>query len=189
MKRLGISLALASSLTLAACADVHVRDPSTAVIQPAALHTNGDVDVQALNIAGYDFGHWRQMQGDPAMAAEAVATLDYMGGKLNTAPRWITTMPSIFRLNMLRAREQVRAYLGIGSAVPSQQVVDAMLALAAAYRAGDQAQVTQILSEPFFTLGPQQTAARLADLPSMPSVTNATTHAAAYALGPNLPPG
>lgn len=189
MKSLGISLLLASSLALSACAGMQAQAPSTAVVAPAALHTNGDVDVQALNIAAYDFGHWREMQGDPAMAAEAVATLDYMGGKLNTAPRWSLAVPALFRMNMLAARNKVRAYLGIGEAVPSQQVVDTMLRLAAAWRAEDQARVAQLLASPFFTLGPQQTAARLGKLPYMPDVANATAHAAGYALGSSLPPG
>jgi hypothetical protein len=155
--------------------------PSTAVMPLGALHSNGDIDVRALDVASYSFGHWRAMQGDPAMAAEAVAALDYMGGKLNTSPRW-SVMPSIFRMNMLTSRNAVRAQLGIGRDVPSQAVVDAMLGLSSAYRAGNQAKVAQILASPIFSLGAAATAQRLANLPYMPSVANATAHAAAYGL-------
>jgi len=186
MKRSVLMAGLVLPLLLSACAESAYRLPSTAVLAPAALQTNGDVDMRALNIAAYGFSHWRAMVGDPALAAETVACLDYLGGQLNTAPRW-TQMPAIFRMNMLSAREQVRAQLGIGKDVPSQQVVDAMIGLAAAYRAQDQAKVQSILSQPFFTLGPAETAQRLANLPYMPAVNNAATHAAAYAFGGFIP--
>lgn len=188
MKRFGLSLALASSLALAACASATDSLPSTAVMPPGALHTNGDIDVRALNVAANDFGHWRAMQGDPARAADAVAALDYMGGELNTAPRWVA-MPSIFRLNMLRSREAVRAQLGISNEVPSQAVVDTMLGLSNAYRAGDEAQVAKLLASPIFSLPPAQTAQRLGDLPYMAAVANATSHAAAYATAPTYSGG
>ncbi|HTI02096.1 MAG TPA: hypothetical protein VL752_14200 [Acidisoma sp.] len=186
MKRSVLFTTLAATLLLSACAESAYRLPSTAVMPPGALQTNGDVDVRALDIAAYGFGHWQEMVGNPALAAETVASLDYMAGKLNTAPRWVS-MPAIFRMNMLTAREQVRAQLGIGREVPSQQVVDALIGLAAAYRAGDQAQVQRLLAEPIFTLGPQETAQRLANLPYMPAVNNATTHADGYAFDYNFP--
>lgn len=182
MKRSILFPALAATLLLGACAQSAYRLPSTAVMPPAALQTNGDVDVRALNVAAYGFSHWQEMVGNPALAAETVSALDYMGGKLNTDPRWVA-MPAIFRMNMLTSRNQVRAVLGIGEAVPSQQVVDAMNGLATAYRAGDQARVAQILAAPFFTFGPQATAQKLANLPYMPAVNNAASHAAAYAFG------
>lgn len=186
MKRSVQVAGLFATLFVAACTQASYRLPSTAVMPPAALHTNGDVDVRALDIAAYGFGHWQKMVGDPALAAETIASLDYMAGQLNTSPRWVS-MPAIFRLNMLRAREQVRAELGIGKEVPSQQVVDAMIGLAAAYRAADQSQVQAILAEPIFTLGPQETAQRLANLPYMPAVNNAATHADGYAFDYNFP--
>lgn len=186
MKRSVLITAVTATLLLGGCAPSVYRLPSTAVMPPAALQTNGDVDVRALDIAAYGFGHWREMVGNPALAAETVAALDYMAGRLNTSARWVS-MPAIFRMNMLTSREQVRAELGIGKDVPSQQVVDAMIGLAAAYRAGNQAQVQTLLAEPIFTLGPQETARRLANLPYMPSVNNATTHADAYAFDYNFP--
>jgi hypothetical protein len=182
VKRSILVTALAATLMLGGCAEGVYRLPSTAVMPPEALQTNGDVDVRALNIAAYGFGHWREMVGNPALAAETISALDYMGGKLNTDPRWVA-MPAIFRMNMLTSRNQVRAQLGIGEDVPSQQVVNAMNGLAAAYRAENQAQVQALLAEPIFTLGPQETAQRLANLPYMPSVNNAASHAAGYAFG------
>lgn len=186
MNRFILTTGFAVALSLGACAPSAYRLPSTAVLQPSALQTNGDVDVRALNVAAYGFSHWREMVGDPALAAETIAALDYMGGQLNTSPRWVQ-MPAIYRMNMLSARDEVRAQLGIGKDVPSQQVVDAMVGLAAAYRAQDQAKVQSILSQPFFTLGPQETAQRLANLPYMAAVNNAATHAAGYTFDMNFP--
>ena len=161
--------------------------PSTAVIQPAALQTNGDVDVRAINLTAYGFAHYREMQGNPALAAETVAALDYLGGQLNTSPRWVTTIPSLFRLQMLQSRNIVRGLLGISPDVPSQAVVDTMVGLEYAYRAGDQAAVNKLLANPIFSVPPAEVAQRLANLPYLPSVNNAATHVAASALGISIP--
>jgi hypothetical protein len=156
--------------------------PSTAVLQPAALQTNGDVDVRALNITAYGFAHYQELQADPATAAETVAALDYLGGILNTSPRWVI-MPSLYRLQMLEARNTVRGLLGISPDVPSQEVVDTMVGLAAAYRAGNQAQVNQLFASPVFSVPPAEAERRLATIPYLPGVNNAATHAAQYAFG------
>ncbi len=75
---------------LAACAHVDPA-PSTAVMPPGALGTNGDIDTRSLDIAAYSFG--RAMRNQPADATDAIAALDYMGGELNTNPRWIGMDP------------------------------------------------------------------------------------------------
>ncbi|MCB8880259.1 hypothetical protein ACELLULO517_08450 [Acidisoma cellulosilytica] len=156
--------------------------PSTAVLQPAALQTNGDVDVRAINLVAYGFGHYKELQGDPALSAETVAALDYLGGQLNTSPRW-QIIPSLFRLQMLDGRNQVRGLLGISPDVPSQAVVDTMVGLEYAYRAGDQAAVDKLLAAPIFSLPPAETAQRLANLPYLPALNNAASHTAAFAFG------
>jgi hypothetical protein len=111
-----------------------------------------------------------------------------MGGQLNTSPRWVS-MPGLFRLQMLQSRDTVRGVLGISPTVPSQDVVDTMLALSAAYASGDQSQVTKLLSSPIFSVPPDQAAERLADIPYLAAVNNATTHADAYSFDYTLPGG
>ncbi len=173
---------------LAACSESNYRLPSTAVMPAGALNTNGDIDVRSLDLAAYGFGHYREMQGNPAMAADTVAALDYMGGQLNTSPRWVN-MPGLFRLQMLQSRDIVRGELGISPDAPSQDVVDTMLGLSAAYASGDQAQVDKLLTSPIFTVPPGEAAQRLADIPYLPVVNNATSHADSYAFPFVLPGG
>jgi hypothetical protein len=165
---------LAATVTgLSACSLI-APPPSTAIMPPGALGTNGDIDVWALNIAAFEFAH--PIRGNPGRAANAIAALDYLGGELNTNPRWIV-MPSLSRLQMLEARETVRAYVGISQAASSQAVVDTMLALARAYGAGDQTAVQTLLAAPIFVDPPAAVQARLNDIPLMPAINNVTTRA------------
>jgi len=177
-------LSVAVLLTVAACASDPL--PDTATMPDGALGTNGDIDVRSLDIAGYDFAH--AMKGDPAQAADAIAALDYMGGKLNTSPRWIA-MPPLDRAQMLQARNSLRQFIGISPGAPSQTVVDTMLALAQAYRAQDQTAVQRLLATPIFTVPPAEVAAHLNDIPLMPTVNAVTTRADAAAFGSTFLPG
>jgi hypothetical protein len=167
-------LLLATTLAgLGACANV-APPPSTAVMPPGALGTNGDVDVRALDIAAFDFAH--EIRNNPGKAAEAIAALDYMGGELNTNPRWIGMDP-LTRLQMLQARETLRSFVGISQTASSQDVVDTMLALNQAYQAGDEAAVQRLLASPIFILPPAAVEAHLNDIPRMPAINNVTTRA------------
>lgn len=185
MKRSALILGLISISLLGACTTATPL-PSTAVLKPSALQTNGDVDVRALNITAYGFAHYQELQRDPALAAETVAALDYIGGVLTVSPRWVS-MPSLWRLQMLQARNTVRGLLGISPDVPSQAVVDTMVGLAAAYRAGDQAEVASLFASPIFSVPPAEAARRLVSLPYLPAVNNAATHAAEYAFDVTIP--
>jgi hypothetical protein len=186
MTRLALLAGAAALVMLAGCSDDVYRLPSTAVMPAGALNTNGDIDVRSLDVAAYGFGHYDEMKGDPALAASTVAALDYMGGQLNTSPRWVN-MPGLFRLQMLQSRDIVRGVLGISPTVPSQDVVDTMLSLSSAYAADDQNEVTKLLSSPIFSVPPDQAAERLADIPYLPVVNNATSHADAYSFQYTLP--
>jgi hypothetical protein len=75
MKRIRIVLGACVLALLASCGAA-TRLPDTAVMPPGALGTNGDIDVRSLDIAAYSFGHYDEMKGNPAMAADAVAALD-----------------------------------------------------------------------------------------------------------------
>ena len=141
---------------------------------PGALGSNGDPDTRSLDVAAFAFAH--VIRNDPANAAGAIAALDYIGGQLNTSPRWIN-MDSLTRLQMLQARETLRTYIGISQAAPSQAVVDTMLALSQAYKAGDTAGVQRLLASPIFILPPAEVQARLAYIPLMPAINNVTTRA------------
>jgi hypothetical protein len=188
MNRIALLLGAAALVMLGGCSEDAYRLPSTAIMPAGALNTNGDIDVRSLDVAAYGFGHYDEMKGNPALAASTVAALDYMGGQLNTSPRWVN-MPGLFRLQMLQSRDIVRGVLGISPTVPSQDVVDTMLALSAAYSSGDPSQVNKLLGSPIFSVPPDQAAQRLADLPYMALVNNATTHADSYSFEYTLPGG
>jgi hypothetical protein len=188
MRRIATLFGAAALALTAGCAEDLYRLPNTAVMPPGALNTNGDIDVRSLDVAAYGFGHYKEMRSNHALAASSVAALDYMGGQLNTSPRWVS-MPALFRLQMLQSREIVRGVLGISQTATSQDVVDTMLALSAAYSSGDQAAITQALSSPIFTVPPAEAAQRLADIPYLPVVNNATTHADLYSFQVSTPGG
>ena len=172
MQSLRLILIATSLVGLAACAHVDPA-PSTAVMPPGALGSNGDPDVRSLDVAAYSFG---RVMRNPAEAADAIAALDYIGGELNTSPRWIGMEP-LTRAQMLQARETLRSYIGISQAAPSQAVVDTMLALSQAYRAADTAAVQRLLANPIFIAPPAAVEAHLAYIPLMPAINNVTTRA------------
>ena len=186
MRKIAVLLSAAAVAMLAGCSSDIYRLPSTAVMPAGALNTNGDVDVRSLDVAAYGFGHYDELKRNPAMAASTVAALDYMGGQLNTSPRWVS-MPGLFRLQMLQSRDIIRGELGISPTVPSQDVVNTMLALSAAYSSGNQAEVTKLLGSPIFSVPPDQAAERLADIPYSALVNNATSNAEGYSLQYDLP--
>jgi hypothetical protein len=173
MKRFRLIVLATALAGLAACAHI-APAPSTAVMPPGALGTNGDIDVRALDVAAFSFGH--AIRDNPAEAANAIAALDYMGGELNTNPRWVD-MDSLTRLQMLEARGSIRSYVGISQTASSQSVVDTMLALAQAYQGGDQAGVQRLLATPIFVLPPAEVQAHLDAMPLMPAINNVTTRA------------
>lgn len=172
-------LMAAASLLLGLAGCLHYEaPPDTAQLPPGAFGTNGDQDVAALDAAALGFAH--AIIGNPAKAAYSVAALDYLGGELNSNPRWIDMDPLV-RLQMLDWRKKMRAELGISPTAASQSVVTTMLGLAAAYRAGDQPAVTRLLASPIFTVPPATVAARLNDIPYAANL-NATTMSADNAI-------
>jgi hypothetical protein len=181
MKYFRIILSAAILGGLAACSAIDPL-PSTAVMPPGALQTNGDIDVRALDISAYSFAY--AIRNRPADAAEAIAALDYIGGEVNTSPRWIDMDP-LTRTQMLQARETLRTYVGISQTASSQAVVDTMLALAQAYRAGNAPAVQQLLTNPVFIVPPAVVQARLNDIPLMPAINGVTTRADGLAAGLN----
>jgi hypothetical protein len=148
--------------------------PDTAVMPAGALGTNGDIDIRALDVAAFDFAH--AIVGNPAKAATAIACLDYLGGELNSNPRWID-MDTLTRSQMLDWRKTMRAQIGISATASSQMVVNTMLALAQAYQENDTARVQTLLASPIFTVPPNVVADRLGDIPYNASLNATTTRA------------
>jgi hypothetical protein len=176
MTRVRLLLSAAMIVGLVGCGAA-TRLPSTAVMPNNALGSNGDPDVRSIQVAAYEFAH---PLTDPARSADAVAALDYIGGQLNTSPRWVS-MPGLFRAQVLQSREIIRAYVGISPDAPSQVVVDTMLQLAMAYRGHDPMAVQKLLASSIFTVPPAEVTAKLSNIPLMSIVNMATMHAYQYA--------
>jgi hypothetical protein len=160
--------------SLAACAAA-TPPPDTAQLPFAAFGTL-DNDVAAANIASSAFASPARTANDPVDAARACAGIDYLAGQLSS-PRWLNLSP-FTKQEMLQARVDVRAVLGVPPGVPSQMVVGALLQFAAAWQAGNQQAALQFLSPPAFLHGPQQTLQILSNLPFILTANRASLDAA-----------
>lgn len=138
-----------------------------------------DPAIAATNEATYAFAHIGAMQGKPAEMALAVASLDAMAGQFATGGRWLG-MNDLAKLDMLRARSQVRRVLGIAPGTSSQIVIDAMVTVSHALKRGDRAAARAALRAPGFTFKPRHTLHSLAHFPRVPSANYATAFASRY---------
>jgi hypothetical protein len=161
--------------SLAACAAA-TPPPDTAQVPFAAFGTL-DNDVGAANIASAAFASPARTANNPVDGARACAAIDYLAGELSSNPRWVALSP-LTKQEMLQARVDVRAVLGIVPQAPSQMVVAALLQFAAAWQAGDQPAAMQMLAAPAFSHPPQQTLQILANLPFIPTANRASIDAA-----------
>ncbi len=150
--------------------------PPAASLPPGVFGTYEDNDIGAINFAAWAFASAANTQGNPAEAARAVIALEYLPGELSRNPRWIG-MDSAVKLHMGRARDDLRAILGIRPDAPPQIVVNTMLALALDLQMGNQPAALEVLSAPIFARPPEQTLQILSNLPFVPEANVATSRA------------
>jgi hypothetical protein len=161
--------------SLISCAAI-TPPPDTAQLPFSAFGTL-DNDVGAANVASAAFAVPARTRNNPVDGARAVAAIDFLAGELSSNPRWVTLSP-LTKQEMLRARPDVRAVLGIRQDAPSQIVANALLQFASLWQAGNQPAAMQVLTSPVFTLPPQQTLQILANLPYIQSANIASIDAA-----------
>ena len=130
----------------------------------------------ATNTAMAAFAYPGPVQGQPAQTALAIASLDALAGQFSTQARWVT-MSQITKREMLEARNKVRDILGVPEDVPSQSLIDHLVAASHALDNGDQTAALAALSGPDFTKTPEQTLAILANFPDVPIANYATLDA------------
>ncbi len=172
---------VAAGLALAACG-YQTPLPDTAFAPPGAFGSNGDEDVAAVNLASWAFSSSRNIRNHPVEAARSVAAVDYLAGELTSNPRWVGLSPFV-QMQMLQARDEVRAAMGIAPGTRSQLVVNDLSRYAdSLLEDGSPGRAARFLTDPAFTLGPQLTEARLRNLPFL-SVTNVATLRAAASIG------
>ena len=169
------------SLGLAGCA-LEAPPPSTGYLPANAFDgrvIGEDPAIAATNEAQWSFTHPAAMQGRPAEMALAVASLDAMAGQFATGGRWIS-MNGLAKLQMLRARQAVRAVLGIRPNAPSQTVINSMVTISLALRHGDRPAALAAAKGAEFTLPPPRTLSILAHFPPVTIAAEATTFASRY---------
>ena len=164
-------LVLAMTALLASCTPT--PPPSTARLPPGAFGGNGDNDIWAINTAEWAFASPARTRGNPIDAIRAVLAIEYLAGELSTSPRW-DFMSRLTKLEMLEARQEVRATLGIAENAPSQAVANALLALSLN---PTPAAADVLLKPPVFTLSPAETLTRIENLPYLQMANIASLHA------------
>ena len=168
-----IGLALLILLPLAAC-DSLPATRNTPYLPPGVFGVYEDNDVGAINFAAWAFASPSNTRGRPFEAMKAVIALEYLSGELRDNPRWIA-IDSTLKRRLVQARDDVRQALGIRPDAPPQVVVNVLLWASSALAAGDQADALKSLSSPVFIQPPDQTLARLANLPYVQSANLATS--------------
>jgi hypothetical protein len=108
------------------------------------------------------------LHGDPARAARAVAAEDWLAGQTILYGNYGDYQPG-GSYYWQQFRDQVRGALGIAPTVPSQVVVNHMLAASDALKSGDSSAAEAQFQAPDFSLGGQGTVTALANLPLFPA--------------------
>jgi len=144
----------------------------TAASPPPGFTGPGDPDVAALIEANTILGLGAPPPATPQIAARGLADLDYVAGAFNTHIRWYEENPAA-QGQILIARREVRAAIGVSDSTPSQALIDGLVAVSVA---PDDAGMLKALENPIFTLGPQATLERLRHLPKLETTPYAIIH-------------
>ena len=153
--------------------------PDTAVLPPGVFGPL-DQDVPATQYAQYAFADPARTYGNPVAGAQAVLAMDYIAGQLNTSPRW-AQIGATTQMQLLQARADTRAAVGIAPNAPSQLVVNSLVAARNDLASGNPEAASKALDNPAFPKGGAQTVTALANLPYI-QAANVATQAAAQEL-------
>jgi len=143
-------------------------DPSTGY-----LGGIGDPVRGAALYAPRNLGDTSRWTGQPADAAAAAEQLEFLADQMRTNPRYAPEVNPAVTHQLLEARAEMRAFLGIARDAPPEMVIPALRRVAEALRAGSPARTEAALSGPAFTAGPLVTLARLGAMPRLPQTAAA----------------
>lgn len=158
MNRAVLLPTILATLLAAGCAGARVDTAE----MPAGEFTFSDVDQAALYEASHAFGTGGTVPATVHDRARALADVEYVSGAYNTHARWIG-IDGLAQADLLIARREMRASLGIPAQARSQAVVNGLLAIS---HATDAASLQAAAGNPVFPEGPQSTIAALQNLPS-----------------------
>jgi len=160
---------LALMLPLFACAP----PPPVTTLPSDMVQGAGDPTRAAIISSAYVFGEPDSIAGRPDLGANAVAQVEHLATVIPYGPRWVQFAPQVGQ-ELMDARQELRAALGIAPDAPPQAVVDALTAASRAWRSGDHGSAEQALRAPLFRNG-HDTLLLLADLPPLPRTRTATS--------------
>jgi hypothetical protein len=156
----------------AGCAEMKQAPPAipTAALAPGSADgVRGSIEAMAPAFAD----RARGLAGRPAEAAQAAAQLEFVTAAIPRDPRY-APIPEGVRRELLLARQELRDALGTADDAAPGAVVPALLAAAAALRAGNQARAAQALPAPTFRPGGARSVVRLGELGPLPQAAIAT---------------
>jgi hypothetical protein len=153
-------------LSLGACAGV--TPPETASLPANYISGAGDPTRGAVFAASGAFARPAQLQGQPGAAARALATMEYIAVALPQDPLMTTRLDGMTELQLLAARREWRAALGVPPSAPAQGVMDGLFVVSDALAANDRRVAGAALTSNLFPAGPDATLGRLAALPPLP---------------------
>lgn len=119
-----------------------------------------------LAYAERNFGDMTQYHGKPAEAAAALAQFEAAVAGMRD-PATSIALPMRYGSQVAAAVREEREAIGISLHVLPNQASAALAAAVGPLTSGDAAAIRTALSNPIFTLGPDETLARLTNLPRM----------------------
>lgn len=167
-------LPMLASLALGACS--LPPPPQSASLPPDAVTGAGDPLRSAVANTSFAFSSQSQLNGRPAQAARAVAQMEWLTVEIPGNPRLTNMSPTVL-YQLVQARSEWRAALGIPDEVEAQPVIDSLYAAARALSAGQSDAAAAALPIVLFPQGGQATISRLASLPGLPLTNQAAVGA------------
>lgn len=167
-------LPLFAALTLGACA--LPPPPQSASLPADAVVGAGDPLRSAVANTSFAFSSQGPLSGRPAQAARAVAQMEWLTVEMPGNPRLTNISPTVFN-QLVQARSEWRAALGIPAGVEAQPVIDSLYAAARALSTGQSGAAAAALPIAIFPQGGQATLGRLAALPGLPQTNQAAVGA------------
>ena len=150
--------------------------PATASLPPDALVGAGDPLRTAVTNTSFAFSDRSRLAGQPAQAARALAQMEYLAVEMPTNPRLTSVSPTVLG-QMVAARQEWRAALGVPAGIEAQPVIDSLYAASRALGTGQAEAAAAALPVAIFPQGGQATLTRLASLPSLPLTNQAAVGA------------
>jgi hypothetical protein len=160
---------LFAATVLAACGAQNTNDTAQMVLNKDGgplLSEN-----QSIALAGWALRDPAITHGKPELAARAIAAEDWLAGQWQLYGGFGNWAP-LYDIYWIPFRQEVRASIGVAPGSPSQAVINALFATAAALEAKEP-DPGKSLQPPVFTLGPEGTLQALSNLPPYPALATA----------------